>query len=726
MQRNAIIIAAIVAVAAVAICLIGAVVVLQVARQPKAEPTLAPPPSLEPALTPTPAGAADDSWERIQAAGRIVVGTSADYPPFEYMTTDDQVDGFDVALMNAISRNLGISVEWHQIAFDGLVDAVRAGQIDAAIAGISTTDERQALVDFSNIYHSGEDAFLAQANSPLEGIDEDGDLSGLRVGAQRGTVYETYLQGLADEGRLSQVYRYEAALDAVRDLRQNRLGLVMMDALPAQAFVDEGGVKIAGGGLNQQLYAIALPKGATSLRDQINSALIDLQNQGVIAQLNKQYLNLDPEHILPTPTPTPPPAATNTPAPPPPCSKVLTLVKHVSYDDKNGSDPPVLSPGQAFTKTWQVRNDGTCTWDSSYRLDFASGGRMHGQPVAVQGQVEPGATYDISVDLVAPNTGGSHKGFWQMEDGAGVAFGEKLPVRIWVASPATATPPPAPTPTPGANIYYFRVQNDRRNITRGEWVTFEWQVENVQAVYFYHEGEARQGVGGEDSRTVQPPYTSNYYLDAVRHDGSIEQRSITITVDQAPDKPQILNFHVHPHQDVQQGQPVHIVWEVQSAAYVTITGDDGVIVDRGSPASEVYHNIPQLRPGQTTYTISLTAIGAGGSSTSDSRQVTMSGSLPPPPPPEDPVINSFNVTPDSVPRGDPVTLQWQTSGGTTQVKIVSGDRVVLHVNEAPLSGSHQDIPPEQEGEVPYRIIAYNAVGKHNHQVVTVTIIPPLQ
>jgi polar amino acid transport system substrate-binding protein len=728
MSRTAqIVLVVLLALLVLALCAVALVLLLRPGAEPS--PTAIPETTLEPTFTPTPGAAEDDSWERIQAAGKMVVGTSADYPPFEYMTEDHQIDGFDVALMNAIGQGLGIPIEWHNLAFDGLGDALQLGQIDVAIAGISVTDDRLARVDFSDVYFVGEDAVLASASSPLDNIDEAGDLSTLRVGAQRGTVYEYYLESeLVDTGKLpkDQLFVYGAAPDAVRDLRQDRLDLVMMDAQPAQSFVNEGGVKIAGGGLNQQRFAVALPKGASSLQAQINGALLDLQNQGVIAQLAKQYLNLDPEHILPTPTPTPPPAATSTPAPPPACLDGLALVEHLNYDDKNMSNPPVMNPSEAFTKGWRVTNTGTCTWDSSYTLVFAGGNKkgakMSGEPVAVQGQVAPGATYDIYINLVAPPKGGTYQGFWQMEDGTGSAFGEKLPVGIRVAPRPTSTPPPTQTPVPDIT---FTV--DRDHIDSGECVNFYWKVENVQDVYFYHDGQdwKNNGVAGEASKQECPPFTLTYYLRVVYDDGSVKTPQITINVKEAPDKPQITRFNLHPSGQIQGGQSVKITWDVEGAVnYVGIYRDDTVLWD-GAPTSGNMPDTPTGPPGKHTYTYKIKASGPGGESQAH-RDLEVSGSLPPsPPPPDDPVIDFFSVTPSQIEPGNCVDIKWQTSGGTTFTRIVSEDRVVYP--DAPLSGTHQDCPPDGPGAtVPYRVIAYNAQDKRIHQVQEIQIMEPLK
>ena len=92
----------------------------------------------------------DTSWTKIQSAGVMVVGTTADYAPFEYYTTDFKIDGFDIALMQEIGKKLGVRVEFHDMAFDGLGNAIQVGQIDAAIAAISVTPERREVLGFSN------------------------------------------------------------------------------------------------------------------------------------------------------------------------------------------------------------------------------------------------------------------------------------------------------------------------------------------------------------------------------------------------------------------------------------------------------------------------------------------------------------------------------------------------------------------------------------------------
>ncbi|MEJ2735209.1 MAG: transporter substrate-binding domain-containing protein, partial [Anaerolineae bacterium] len=353
-----------------------------------------------------PPPSADDSWDRIQVAGKIVVGTAADYPPFESYVGENQIDGFDIALMDEIGRRLGVAVEYHDFAFDGLGPALIQGEIDAAIAAISRTPEREAVVDFSNVYLVSEDGVLARQDSDIT-ISSADDLAAYKVGVQRNTVYQDWVQTtLIDAGRMSpdNLFAYEKSEHAARDLRDGRVELFILDAQAAQALVEEGGVKLVAKGRGQQHYAIALPKGAAALKAKLDEAVTGMYNDGTIATLAQRYLGVSV--VLPTPTPAP----TSTPGPQPPCTDGLAPVKHLTQE----SD---MKPGQAFTKGWQVQNTGTCTWNSSYQLVFVSGHKMGGEPVAVARDIQPGEAYDVQINLVAPLNPGSYQGIWQMQNG---------------------------------------------------------------------------------------------------------------------------------------------------------------------------------------------------------------------------------------------------------------------------------------------------------------------
>ncbi|HTP00551.1 MAG TPA: NBR1-Ig-like domain-containing protein [Anaerolineales bacterium] len=148
---------------------------------------------------------------------------------------------------------------------------------------------------------------------------------------------------------------------------------------------------------------------------------------------------------LPSPTPILPTAILAT-ATPIVCVDGSQYVKDLSVPDGSA-----MQPGQQFNKTWRLRNTGTCPWDSSYRLAFVAGNAMGGQPAQIQGIVNPGANYDVTVGMTAPTTPGDSQGWWQMVNGRNVAFGPRIWVDIYVIGPATARPPtPVSPPTPAA------------------------------------------------------------------------------------------------------------------------------------------------------------------------------------------------------------------------------------------------------------------------------------
>jgi polar amino acid transport system substrate-binding protein len=701
-----IVLIALAVIALIAICVIVALLVFK-PGEPEATATAMPPAVV---ATATSEGAVDDSWERVQAAGKIVVGTAANYPPFEYYVEDLRIDGFDIALMDEIGRRLGVQVDYRDFAFDGLGGALQLGQIDVAIAAISVVAERESYVDFTNVYFVGEDAALAREDSTITLSSVD-DLAQYKVGVERGSVYESWLQTeLVDTGKMpaGNLLAYEKAGDAVRDLTQERLDLVVLDLQPAEVAVAAGGVKIIGQGLNLQRYAIALPKGAQALAAEINRVLNDLHNEGVIAELAKRYLNVDT--LLPTPTP----AATSTAAPPAGCVDGLTFVGH---PDGMGSpsNPIQVGPGQKFTKVWRVKNTGTCTWDSNYELVFSSGARMGGQPAPIQGQVAPGQEYDVAVDFVAPQGGGTYQSIWQMTNAQGTGLGERLKVSVVVTPGPTVTPAPTNTPTPGI---VFTV--DRDQIKQGECVNFYWKVDNVKEVYFYAEGEdwRDNGVAGEGNRKECPPVITTYYLRVVLRDNSVVTQSITIYVEPVTGAPVIKRFTVDPKQ-ITTNQCVSIQWIVEGQVTgVKLTANNNTLWD-GAPTSGSYQDCPTAA-GNVTY--NLTATGPGGTSqASETIKVNDPSTATPAPTaaPDKPVIYSFSVSPNQIADGDYIDINWSTGGGTTKVDILRDGQPFIQ--DANLTGYAQD-NPSPAGTYTYQLVASNPAGEQATQQKSVNVV----
>jgi len=704
---------------------------LSACASPTPAPTQPPAPTSTkaPAIVPTkalPNQPTDDSWEKVKKAGKLIVGTSADYAPFESYNDKYQIDGFDIALINEIAKQLGVTVELNDFAFDGLGAAIQIGQVDTAISAISVTPERQAVIDFSNVYYASTDAVLVKADSTLS--DQTPNLlTTTRLGVQQGTVYEEYAQTrLVDTGKMPRrnLHVYQDMGQAIGDLKAGRIEAVWLGLLPAEEYAKDGSAKIAAKGLNQQLYAIALKKGAGALQAKLNEALTTLQNDGTIAKLAEQYLNVPPgEAQQPPVQPTPaPPAATPQP---PACIDGAAWVADLSYDDKNMTNPPVMQPGQVFTKGWRLRNTGTCPWTTAFKLAFSNGNvpaaQMGGQPIPVTKQVNPGETFDFQVNLVAPIAPGTYQGFWNMRNAADAKFGETVWAGITV--PGAPTPTPAPTQTPSPNIVFTA---DPTSITAGQPVLFTWSTSNVKAVYFYHDGQDWQnhGVPGVGQSTEYPPNTMNYYLRVINRDDSVTVKTRTINVSQPVGAPVINQFNVDPPA-ITVGQCVNILWQVSGQVSNVTLVINTVGVWPNAPVSGSYQDCPAT-PGQSIY--QLTAQGPGGSA---QQQVTVNvnaAPVQPPtatpvPPSPAPVINGFTISPNTVTPGGCTVVSWTTGGGTSRVVLLRDNSPIF--DNAPLNSQVQDCPPPTKQAVPYNIVytlqAYNSAGQMVSQSLTLVV-----
>jgi hypothetical protein len=166
--------------------------------------------------------------------------------------------------------------------------------------------------------------------------------------------------------------------------------------------------------------------------------------------------------LTPSPIPTDAVAATNTVAAPvvpttggggAPACKSMAFVSDVTIPDNTE-----LSPGEEFTKTWRVRNNGSCDWDSGDQFRFLGGEEMEGEAVTLDSAVSPGEEIELSVEMKAPDSEGTYQGNWRMSVATGAFFGDEVFVLIEVSGsaennstattdPSTATPSATPTET---------------------------------------------------------------------------------------------------------------------------------------------------------------------------------------------------------------------------------------------------------------------------------------
>ena len=238
-----------------------------------------------------PAAAEGGKLAEIKAAGKIVVGTSADYAPYESIDESGAFVGYDMDLIRAIGEKLGVEVEIQDMPFDSLIAAVQEGQIDAVIAAMQATAERDEQVDFTIPYRMTKDAFVGAGDSTLV-IEKPEDAAGQSIGAQTGTVQEGWIQDtLVDAGLTAadQVFSYERADQAALDVANGRIELLLMDAEPSIALAEETGLKIL---LITELTAeggksIAILDGAADLKAELDRIIQELIDDGTVQKIQE-------------------------------------------------------------------------------------------------------------------------------------------------------------------------------------------------------------------------------------------------------------------------------------------------------------------------------------------------------------------------------------------------------------------------------------------------------
>lgn len=214
--------------------------------------------------------------DKIKADGKIVMLTNAGFPPFEY-TAGGEVAGVDVDIAREIAKDLGVELEIQDMAFEGIVTAIKSGKGSMGIAGMSITEERLENVDFSVEYVKSK-LFVLVTSKETE-IKAPADLTGKTIGVQTGTTSDIFASGV--EG--AEISRFGTFLDAATALKSGKVRAVVVDELTSDEILaaNKDLVRLADP-LAEEAYAICVQKGNTTLLDAINSTLNRLLSEGKI------------------------------------------------------------------------------------------------------------------------------------------------------------------------------------------------------------------------------------------------------------------------------------------------------------------------------------------------------------------------------------------------------------------------------------------------------------
>ena len=219
--------------------------------------------------------------------GKLIMSTNAAFPPYEMTTDNGDFEGIDIEVAGAIAKKLGLELQVDDMDFDAALLAAQNGKSDIVMAGVTVTDERQKVMDFSDTYAEGIQSIIVPEDSDIASAD---DLTGKAIGTQRGTT--GYLYCTDDFGE-ENVIAYDDGLTAVQALNNGQVDAVVIDNAPAKEYVAANpGLKVLDTSYAEEDYAIGMAKGS-SLEAAVNAALEELKADGTLQAIVDKYITAE-------------------------------------------------------------------------------------------------------------------------------------------------------------------------------------------------------------------------------------------------------------------------------------------------------------------------------------------------------------------------------------------------------------------------------------------------
>lgn len=230
------------------------------------------------------AEASDNAATDTTSDNVIVMGTNAEFEPFEYRDGLDIV-GFDVEIAQKVAEKLGKELKIEDMSFDSLIMALNTDKIDFIAAGMTATDERKTQVDFSDAYFNSKQMIIVKADDTS--ITTADDLVGKKVGVQLGTTGDLFVSGT--DG-IAEVAQFQTGTQAVMDLKNGKVDAVVIDAEPAKKMTEgQSDLKLLDAPFVEEEYAIAVKKGDDDVLKAVNETLADIKADGTYDEIYTKY-----------------------------------------------------------------------------------------------------------------------------------------------------------------------------------------------------------------------------------------------------------------------------------------------------------------------------------------------------------------------------------------------------------------------------------------------------
>ncbi|MCX2723019.1 ABC transporter substrate-binding protein [Roseibium salinum] len=236
-------------------------------------------------------GAEAKEWTKVR------IGTEGAYPPFNSLTADGQLVGFDIDIANALCEEMKVECDFVTQDWDGMIPALQAGKFDAVIASMSITEERKQKVDFTNKYYNTPPAIAVPKDSKLAGTS-DKDLEGVTLGAQSSTTHSNYAEEKLPSADLK---LYPTPDEYKLDVASGRIDAVIDDVVVLSDWLaseDGACCKLLGTltpdpVINGEGAGIAIRKDDTDLKEKFNEAIDAILANGKYKEINDKYFTFD-------------------------------------------------------------------------------------------------------------------------------------------------------------------------------------------------------------------------------------------------------------------------------------------------------------------------------------------------------------------------------------------------------------------------------------------------
>lgn len=229
--------------------------------------------------------------------GKLIMATNAQFPPYELVSDGEGFngtgfEGIDVEIASAIADKLGLELQIDDMDFDSALVAVQNDAADVVLAGLSYSEERDEVLDFTDSYATGVQVVIVKEGSDVT-MDNLGEKM---IGTQRGTTGYIYASDTPENGGYGEdhVSAYDNGATAVQALVNGQVDAVIIDEAPAKEFVAANeGLTILPGNWVEEQYCAAVNEGNTELLNAINTALNELMDDGTVDEIIAKYISAE-------------------------------------------------------------------------------------------------------------------------------------------------------------------------------------------------------------------------------------------------------------------------------------------------------------------------------------------------------------------------------------------------------------------------------------------------